>query len=233
MRKLRKVRLPLLFILTVMLLVSTGYPVKGQKVEAAAAKINKSALTLYIGDTYKLKMSKPAAAVSWISSNNSIVTVTLQGKVTAYKKGTAVITALEGKKKSTCRITVRPRTEAQVSKKIEGLRNKYPQGMSWDNSKLYVSKYEPNVIGGGCYAFASRISDIAFGYSPAETHQDFEKIRIGDTIRIGDYHSVVVLTKSDTSITVVEGNVNSAVNWDRKISKEDLELEGFQVTTRY
>lgn len=45
--------------------------------------------------------------VKWKSSNTKVATVTQKGKVTAKKAGTATITAYAGKKKVTCKITVK------------------------------------------------------------------------------------------------------------------------------
>lgn len=122
--------------------------------------------------------------------------------------------------------------EASAYQTLNSLRSTYPEGMSLTNSDYYYS----NVFGRGygCYGFAARLSDTIFGTTKAyTTHSDFSKIKVGDHIRIGNYHSVVCLTKGSDSITVVEGNYNSSVHWDRKITKSSLASEGFKVYTRY
>ncbi|WP_417183579.1 Ig-like domain-containing protein [Blautia sp.] len=45
--------------------------------------------------------------ITFTSSNKKVATVTSKGKVTAKKKGTAVITVKSGKIKVKCKITVR------------------------------------------------------------------------------------------------------------------------------
>lgn len=65
------------------------------------------------------------------------------------------------------------------------------------------------------------------------THRSFEAIRVGDMIRIGDYHTVVVLEKKENSVMVTEGNYNSSIHWGREITRSSLEREGFSVRTRY
>lgn len=122
--------------------------------------------------------------------------------------------------------------EASAYQTLNALRSTYPEGMALTNSYYYYSKVFGN--GYGCYGFAAKLSDTVFGTTKAyTTHSDFSKIKVGDHIRIGNYHSVVCLTKGSSWITVVEGNFNSSVHWDRKITKASLASEGFKVYTRY
>lgn len=123
-------------------------------------------------------------------------------------------------------------TEEQAYQILNSLRSTYPEGMPLTNSYYYYSPCFGN--GYGCYGFAAKLSDTVFGTGKScSTHTSFEKIKVGDNIRIGNRHSVIVLTKSGNSITVVEGNYNSSVHWDRTITKNSLANEGFKVTTRY
>ena len=78
--------------------------------------LNKTKATLKVGKTLKLKVKKFAPAsplnskVKWTSNKPKIAKVDKNGKVTALKKGTAIITcaAQDGsKKKATCKITVK------------------------------------------------------------------------------------------------------------------------------
>lgn len=123
-------------------------------------------------------------------------------------------------------------TEESAYKTLNSLRSTYPEGMTLTNSYYYYSPCFGN--GYGCYGFAAKLSDTVFGTGTScSTHTSFDKIKIGDNIRIGNSHSVIVLTKNGNSITVVEGNYNSSVHWDRSITKASLEKDGFKVTTRY
>ncbi|MCH5265899.1 MAG: Ig-like domain-containing protein [Lachnospiraceae bacterium] len=123
-------------------------------------------------------------------------------------------------------------TEASAYQVLNSLRSTYPEGMTLTNSYYYYSPCFGN--GYGCYGFAAKLSDTVFGTNKScSTHTSFDKIKVGDNIRIGNYHSVIVLTKSQNSITVVEGNYNSSVHWDRTITQSSLAKEGFKVTTRY
>ena len=47
------------------------------------------------------------------------------------------------------------------------------------------------------------------------------------------WHSVLVLQKNGNTLTVVEGNHNATVHWGRKITKKELQENGFYVETRY
>lgn len=82
---------------------------------AATVKFNKSKLTLYVGKTYKLKITGTTATITWSSSKKSVATVTKAGKVTAKKAGKTTITATVNGKKYTCKVTVKASTESAVS----------------------------------------------------------------------------------------------------------------------
>ena len=63
----------------------------------AAIKISKKTAALTVGKTLQLKVSGTKLKVTWSSSNKSVASVTLKGKVTAKKKGTATIMVAKGK----------------------------------------------------------------------------------------------------------------------------------------
>lgn len=123
-------------------------------------------------------------------------------------------------------------TEQEVYNIIIALKADYPEGMPWTNDNRYYSP-AMHMTGYGCAGFALICSDAAFGDLPGRTHYSFDDIRVGDMIRIGDYHSVVVLEKKDNSVIVTEGNYNSSIHWGREITRASLEKTGFYVQTRY
>lgn len=123
-------------------------------------------------------------------------------------------------------------TEGQVYDALMALQADYPEGMPWTNDNFYASR-AMNAAGLGCEAFALICSDAAFGTCPVRSHTSFDRIRVGDIIRIGDYHTVVVLDKQADAVIVVEGNYNSSIHWGRTITRSSLEQEGFSVRTRY
>lgn len=124
--------------------------------------------------------------------------------------------------------------EQRVRAAIEALKADYPEGMRWTNSNSYTSK-ALSTSGYGCAGFAYLCSDAAFGDAPITgTHSDFDKIRVGDILRINNNtHSVVVLEKRESSVIVTEGNYNSSIHWGREITKADLEKGNFTATTRW
>ena len=77
--------------------------VEDNEINVTSVVINKTSLTLDVGDTYYLSASVyPSNAtnknVSWSSSNTSVVSVSSNGKVTAKREGVATITAKAGNK---------------------------------------------------------------------------------------------------------------------------------------
>ena len=92
----------LLAIFTIMLLiVCMAVPV------SAAGKINKKKATFKVGHTLQLGVTGTKGKVKWTSSKKSVATVSSKGRVKAKKKGSATITAKIGKKKYTCKVTVK------------------------------------------------------------------------------------------------------------------------------
>lgn len=87
----------------------------------AEITLNKSRLAMKVGQSQVLQaiLSKSTGKVTWKSSNQNIVSVDQNGKITAKKSGTAVITATtSGGKTANCVITVGdnvPVTKVNVS----------------------------------------------------------------------------------------------------------------------
>ena len=125
-------------------------------------------------------------------------------------------------------------SEESVRAAIESLRGEYPNGRPWTNDNSYFSA-STGITGYGCVAFALICGDKAFGDLPiSEVHFDFDRIRVGDMVRVNwDTHTVIVLEKRADSIVVAEGNINSAIYWGRELSRASLELTDFYVETRY
>lgn len=92
----------ILTVITILLLiVCMAVPV------SASGKINKKKATLKVGQTLQLKVTGTKGKVKWKSSKKSVATVSSKGRVKAKKKGSATITAKVGKKKYTCKVTVK------------------------------------------------------------------------------------------------------------------------------
>ena len=99
-------------------------PSGGPAIIAKSIKLNYSSIILKVGSTKMLNASFSPSNVSnktiyWTSSNSSVATVDIRGKVTAKKAGTATITAINRSsgKKATCKVTVTsPVTSITLSK---------------------------------------------------------------------------------------------------------------------
>lgn len=77
-----------------------------QKVQKKIA-LNKTSITLKKGKTFQLKLKNALKKVTWKSTNKKVAIVGKKGKVTAKKKGTAVIQAVSGKKTYRCKVKVK------------------------------------------------------------------------------------------------------------------------------
>ena len=118
---------------------------------SSKAKLSKNKLTMYVGRSYPLKAEGFTGKVTWKSSDTKIATVSSKGKVTAQKKGTAVITAKCGKQKKTCKVMVKP---IELSKKkvttTEGKTFRLKlycgatSGIKWKSSNKKVVKIKKN-----------------------------------------------------------------------------------------
>lgn len=87
--------------------------VKGTAASSATIKLNKTKLTLTVGETASLKLkSAKASKVKWSSKNKKIATVSQKGLVKGKKKGTAKIIAKYKKKTYKCTVTVKAKPES-------------------------------------------------------------------------------------------------------------------------
>ena len=175
--------------------------------------------------------------LTWKSSKPGVVSVSSKGVIKAKKVGKAKITVKNAYRSSdyvkiTVEVTQKP-TKNKVYKKLMKLKKTYREGKTWGNEKHYFWK-AANMDCYACIALSGKISDTLFGKGkPIKYHKSFKKIKIGDHIRIGGAHSVIVLTKNKSSVTVVEGNFNGRVHWGRTITRSELASSGFVVWTRY
>lgn len=86
--------------------------------------LNKETLGLREGETTTLEVTITPSSTNtekpiWKSSDESVASVDSNGKVTAKKKGTAIITVTVGEEKDTCKVTVREISEdAKLAKLV-------------------------------------------------------------------------------------------------------------------
>jgi len=125
MKTLKRILAVMMTVLMLFSTVSVGMTsVAASKKKVKKIKLNKTSITIYVGETYKLKATvSPSNAsnkkVTWSSSNKKVATVSSSGKITAKKAGTATITvkAKDGSgKKATCKVTVKKPTKVSKIK---------------------------------------------------------------------------------------------------------------------
>lgn len=80
-----------------------------------------------------------------------------------------------------------------------------------------------------CLGFASMLSDFLYGKdAEIEIFYDYESLEVGDHVRINfdtEFHSMIVIEKTDTYVKVAECNNNfqqCMIRWGREISKDTL-----------
>lgn len=100
----RKQLKKILVMFLAVILITGMLPMQG---EAAAVKLNKTKMTIYVGSSKTLKVKGTSEKVKWSSNKKSVATVNQSGKVTAKKAGTATITAKVNKKTYQCKVTVK------------------------------------------------------------------------------------------------------------------------------
>ena len=121
---------------------------------------------------------------------------------------------------------------AEVRASMFALQDEYYEGRPWSNEQSYAWKGD-NSVGYGCAAFAFRLSDAAFGSLPARkyTTVNYSALRVGDILRLNnDTHTAVILYKYDDHLLLVEGNVNGAIRWGRRIEKDEAEHANYYLT---
>lgn len=113
---------------------------------ASKVKLNKSSLSLKVGETYTLKLSGTTKSVKWSSTKTSVAKVSSKGKVTAVGSGTATVRAKVGSKTYSCKVTVAKVTLNKTSLsltmgktstlKLSGT----TKSVKWSSSKTSVAK---------------------------------------------------------------------------------------------
>ncbi|MBR4144105.1 MAG: Ig-like domain-containing protein [Lachnospiraceae bacterium] len=93
--------------------------IAGETPVSAAAKLNKTEVTIEIGERKKVKVKGTTKTVKWKSSDKSIATVTKRGNIDAKAKGECIVTATVGKKKLKCKVTVTDTIGDLLDKEVE------------------------------------------------------------------------------------------------------------------
>ena len=93
--------------IVVFLIRLVGFLVMPAKNVSAAANMNKKSISIDVKKTYALKVSGTKQKIKWSSSNRKIATVSPKGVVKGINPGKCTVTAKYGKKKLTCKVTVK------------------------------------------------------------------------------------------------------------------------------
>ena len=108
-RKENKIKTIFFMLLTICMMTVLMH----DSVSASNVRLNRTQVQIVRGDTYRLYVKGTTAKVKWYSSNAKIATVS-NGKVTAKKKGPAVIYAKVNGKKYACKVTVVTQQRAYI-----------------------------------------------------------------------------------------------------------------------
>ena len=144
MKKIKQLLIAL--ILSLSLALPSTAPVIGTiQTVSAATQISNKNITLIKGQTKILKITGTSKIAKWKSSNKTVATVTQQGKVTAKKKGSSIITATVGKSKFTFKVTVQTPAISKTSitvlkgKQCQLKLNGTNQKISWKSSNTGIA----------------------------------------------------------------------------------------------
>ncbi|MBR6228436.1 MAG: Ig-like domain-containing protein [Eubacterium sp.] len=80
----------------------------GTPLSEAKMRLNKTEVTLTVGQSVQLELKGAKKKVTWKTSDPSVATVSKKGFVSAKAAGEATITAKSGKKSYSCAVTVNP-----------------------------------------------------------------------------------------------------------------------------
>lgn len=115
MKNLKKSVLCMLMAVVMVMTVTAASVIPVQDVYAASVKLNKTSLRLYTRTMVQLTVLNTGAKAKWSSSKPKVASVTSEGYVTARSAGKAKITAVVGKKKLHCNVTVKVKPGEELS----------------------------------------------------------------------------------------------------------------------
>lgn len=142
-----------IFGLTMLLAMMILFCFQPINAKASVPKLNKTKITLLSKKKAVLKVTNTKKKVKWSSSDFRVASVNSKGKVTAKKKGIAQITAKIGKKKLTCKVTVKKYYTMKESYKslVRYLKKRYKkwkyvsfesEAMKWRGKYLFTIRYQ-------------------------------------------------------------------------------------------
>lgn len=204
-------------------------------VQAATPGLLTKELFLYEGQADILKVRGATGTVQWKSSDTSIAQVSSTGKVTAKKKGTAVITAIVSSKKYKCKVTVdkiilnyqdlklKPKKGLRLSMINSEKKVMYPSNkVKWSSSDSNVVTVDDT---GYLYtrdAGTATITGTMYNGTKASCKVQVEGLRfinvpeyisVGDTYKI-EYIYIPPLDQKDELIWTIEYDPGEYESWE-------------------
>lgn len=110
-------------------------------------KLNYKKKTIAPRNSFQLKLKGANGKVTWKSSKKKVATVNSKGKVKGVKAGTAKITATSGRKKYTCKVTVKVKY-GTISGNVSYHYNQYKGYAADTGAKIYVLDEDTSKIVG-------------------------------------------------------------------------------------
>lgn len=116
---MRRVRVFICFMLMTLMALSAQMPAYAATA-AKSVKLDRAKASITLGNKLTLKAtvspSKASQAVTWSSGNSAVVAVSKKGVITAFKMGSAKITATTGNgKKASCVVTVKAKPDSMYA----------------------------------------------------------------------------------------------------------------------
>ncbi len=181
-------------IILTLALLAGSFATATADVHAAAKKpvLNRTGITLTVGDNYKLKVSN-AKKVTWSSSKKSVAAVSKYGTVKAKKAGKATITAKVSGKKLVCRVTVRnKKINSETQSKI------LVAYFSWSGTSERIAENIIKQTGADSFRieraepYSSDYSTVAYGEAKTEADTNARPEIKNPPVSISQYKKVVL-----------------------------------------
>lgn len=203
-----------LLIVVALLIVGVLFPTV--IVNAASVELNKSKVVLEKDATISLKLKgAKSAKITWKSSDDKVIKISDDGKVTAVKKGTATITAIYNNKNYKCRFTV-------VNQNTQSNKN-----------KIYITKSRAKLEVGS--ALKLKIKGTQKKVTWKSSNTKVADVSAGKVVAKKAGSAIITATvngkKYKCTITVVNSNTSNNTKTEEKQVTDDKELKEFTLST--
>lgn len=195
--------------------VPTSKPTEGTAApEDYTLKLPHQTLSLEAGQVGNLQLTYTGTGtITWSSDKESVATVS-NGKVTAKKAGTAVITVTDGVKKASCKITVTEKTPAPVEVKLNLSKTKldmkvgdtYTLSITYTGSKSLSWSSSNSAIAS---VSNGKVTAKSAGNAVITVTDGVKSVQCSVTVTNPTAPVVVNLTVSPTSLNLVVGNTST------------------------